>query len=58
MPVEQWRQLGAVGTVDDAAAYIEAVCEAGADAVALFPSPMSPLEDAAMLAEHLLPRFA
>lgn len=58
MPADQWRQLGAIGTVDDAAAYIESVCEAGADAVALFPSPFTPLEDAAMLAEHLLPRFA
>jgi 5,10-methylenetetrahydromethanopterin reductase len=38
MPAEWWREIGAIGTLDDAVAHVEALHEAGADDVALFPA--------------------
>ncbi len=54
MPKEWWGQLGAIGTPDEAAAYIDSMAEAGADALAFFPSPFDPLNDAARFAERVL----
>ncbi len=39
MPRSWWIELGAIGTFDDAVAHIEALAEAGAHHVALFPAP-------------------
>lgn len=38
-PDDWWRELGAVGTPDDAADHVAALAAAGAHAVALFPPP-------------------
>jgi 5,10-methylenetetrahydromethanopterin reductase len=40
MPADWWIELGAVGTLDDAAAHVHALAEAGTDRVALFPAPI------------------
>ena len=47
-------EIGAVGTPDDALEYLARLEEAGAHAVALFPSPFEPTDDAANLAAALL----
>jgi 5,10-methylenetetrahydromethanopterin reductase len=39
MPVDWWMELGAIGTMDDAVAHIEALTAAGAQRIALFPAP-------------------
>jgi alkanesulfonate monooxygenase SsuD/methylene tetrahydromethanopterin reductase-like flavin-dependent oxidoreductase (luciferase family) len=39
MPDDWWRQIGAIGTPDAAAAHVQALAEAGADLVALFLAP-------------------
>ncbi len=39
LPDEVWRELGAVGDLDDAVAHVDALHEAGADDVALFLAP-------------------
>ncbi len=39
MPAAWWRELGAIGTVDDAVAHVGALRDAGADDVSLFPAP-------------------
>ena len=39
LPVEVWRELGAIGDLDDAIAHVESLHEAGADDVALFLAP-------------------
>jgi len=39
MPGEWWIELGAIGTFDDAITHIEALHDAGADDVSLFPGP-------------------
>jgi 5,10-methylenetetrahydromethanopterin reductase len=39
MPADYWRELGAIGTFDDAVAHVEAMADAGAHDVALFPAP-------------------
>jgi alkanesulfonate monooxygenase SsuD/methylene tetrahydromethanopterin reductase-like flavin-dependent oxidoreductase (luciferase family) len=46
MPDDWWRQIGAIGTPDDAAAHIQALVDAGADRVALFLPPDRSLWDA------------
>ncbi|MEZ5377362.1 MAG: LLM class flavin-dependent oxidoreductase [Acidimicrobiales bacterium] len=56
MPKSWWAQLGAFGTLDDAAAYVMSMTEAGVDAIAFFPGPFDPLGAAAQLAEQVLPR--
>jgi 5,10-methylenetetrahydromethanopterin reductase len=40
MPSDWWIELGAIGTVEDAAAHVHALSEAGTDRVALFPAPV------------------
>ncbi|MEZ5229498.1 MAG: hypothetical protein R2710_23400 [Acidimicrobiales bacterium] len=42
MPKSWWAQLGAFGTLDDAAAYVMSMTEAGVDAIAFFPGPFDP----------------
>jgi alkanesulfonate monooxygenase SsuD/methylene tetrahydromethanopterin reductase-like flavin-dependent oxidoreductase (luciferase family) len=37
MPGDRWREIGAIGTLDDAAAHVEALHDAGAHDVSLFP---------------------
>ncbi|MGI9646208.1 MAG: LLM class flavin-dependent oxidoreductase [Ilumatobacteraceae bacterium] len=39
MPREWWLELGAIGTLDDAVEHVEALHDAGADDVSLFPGP-------------------
>jgi alkanesulfonate monooxygenase SsuD/methylene tetrahydromethanopterin reductase-like flavin-dependent oxidoreductase (luciferase family) len=39
MPRDWWLQLGAIGTFDDALEHVQALGEAGAHDVALFPAP-------------------
>jgi 5,10-methylenetetrahydromethanopterin reductase len=39
MPAEWWLEIGAIGTIDDARQHIEALHDAGADDVCLFPAP-------------------
>ncbi|MFI7063552.1 LLM class flavin-dependent oxidoreductase [Kribbella sp. NPDC050124] len=39
MPVDWWTAIGAVGTLDDAAAHIDALEEAGVHHIGLFPDP-------------------
>jgi len=39
MPTDWWTQIGAIGTVDDAAAHIEALEAAGVHHIGLFPDP-------------------
>ena len=53
MPADWWHQLAAVGTPDDAAAYLAGLEAAGADAVALFPDPSDPLTDIRRAAGYL-----
>lgn len=39
IPQDWWLELGAIGTLDDAAAHIDALEQAGVTGVALFPGP-------------------
>lgn len=39
MPPEWWTEIGAIGTLDDAAAHIQALEAAGARSISLFPEP-------------------
>src|SRR5699024_12602139 len=39
VPPEWWAELGAIGTLEDAAAHIDALERAGATGVALVPAP-------------------
>ena len=39
MPPDWWREVGAVGTPDDAAAHVAALEDAGAHSIGLFPPP-------------------
>lgn len=54
MPAEWWPQIAPVGSPDDCLAYIENVTAAGADTVAVFPSPFDDLSDAKLFAESVL----
>jgi hypothetical protein len=38
MPDDWWRQVGPIGTVDDAVAHVDELRRAGATAVAVFPT--------------------
>jgi 5,10-methylenetetrahydromethanopterin reductase len=40
MPSEWWIELGAIGNMDDACAHVEALSQAGAQRVSLFPAPI------------------
>jgi len=55
MPDEWLTQISAFGTPDQAAGYVNSLVEAGADAIAFFPSPEDPLVDAEYAAAELLP---
>ncbi len=39
MPADQWREIGAIGTIDDAVAHVESLEEAGVASVSVFPGP-------------------
>lgn len=39
MPADHWLEIGAVGTMDDALAHINALADAGAGSVNVFPGP-------------------
>jgi len=39
MPDDWWAEIGPVGTLDDAAAHLSALEEAGAHSIGLFPAP-------------------
>jgi 5,10-methylenetetrahydromethanopterin reductase len=54
MPADWWLEIGAIGTIDDARQHIQALHDAGADDVCLFPAPelaiaRSQLDDVAAL---------
>lgn len=55
MPIEWWHQLGAIGTPEDAAVYLQSMIDAGAGALAVFPGMNDPLDAAAVFAEQVLP---
>lgn len=55
MPAEWWPQIAPVGTAEDCAAYITNLAAAGADAIAMFPNPAEPIEDAETVAQLLRP---
>ena len=54
IPAEWWPIIAPVGSPEEAAAYVASIVEAGADAVAFFPSPFEPLEDSELAATQLL----
>jgi 5,10-methylenetetrahydromethanopterin reductase len=39
MPADHWTEIGAIGTMDDALAHVEALEAAGVDSVNVFPGP-------------------
>ncbi len=53
MPAEWWRNIAAVGTPDDASAYLERMEAAGAHSVGLFPDFTNPIESIRRTAEYL-----
>ena len=55
MPVEWWQMIAPVGTIDQAIAYVQSIVEAGADAVAFFPSPFEPIDEGKFASVELLP---
>jgi len=55
MPDEWLSQITAFGTPEGAAGYAQSLVEAGADAVAFFPNPTDPLNDADYIGAALLP---
>ena len=55
MPDSWFEQLSAFQSPEKAAGYVQSLADAGADAVAFFPNPYTPMEHAAFAAEHLLP---
>jgi len=55
MPDEWFVEICPFGEPEFAAGYVEALAEAGADAVAFFPDPHDPLGDGEAAAELLLP---
>lgn len=54
MPAEWWSAIAAVGTPNEAREYLEKLADAGADAIAVFPSPAAALADTRHLAATLL----
>jgi len=55
MPDDWWNQILPFGEPHQAAQYVHGLVEAGADAVAFFPSPIDPIDDTAYAAHALLP---
>lgn len=39
MPADHWREIGAIGTMDDALAHVSALEAAGVDSISVFPGP-------------------
>lgn len=39
MPADHWREIGAIGTMDDAMAHVSALEAAGVDSINVFPGP-------------------
>lgn len=39
MPADHWREIGAIGTMDDALAHVAALEDAGVDTINVFPGP-------------------
>lgn len=58
MPAEWWTMIAAVGTPDDALAYLESLASAGVDAVAIFPNPDDPTGDARWLMDAVVSQRA
>ena len=56
MPAAWWSMIAAVGTPDDALAYLESLAAAGAHAVAIFPNPEDPISDARWLMDAVVSR--
>jgi alkanesulfonate monooxygenase SsuD/methylene tetrahydromethanopterin reductase-like flavin-dependent oxidoreductase (luciferase family) len=54
MPSEWWSMIGAIGSPDQAASYVGAMADAGADAIAFFPDPADPLADAERFAATVM----
>ena len=54
MPVDWWSDLGPIGTPEDAAGYLTAMSDAGADALAVFPDPDDPITGARNFAQQVL----
>lgn len=57
MPADHWNQIGPIGTPDDAVAHLQAMAAAGADSVAIFPSPFTPLDDARLFVDEVVARL-
>jgi 5,10-methylenetetrahydromethanopterin reductase len=55
MPARWWNQIGAIGTPDDAAEYIQSMSDAGTDALTFFPGPMTAVQDIQSFATHVIP---
>lgn len=58
MPAEWWHEIGPIGTLDDALAHLDALVDAGAHSIALFPSPdlsiaRAQIDDVVVLAGEL-----
>ena len=56
MPADWWSMIGAVGTPDDALAYLESLAAVGVDAVAIFPNPDDPTGHAQWLMDAVVAR--
>ena len=54
MPTTWWNEIAPVGTPDDAHQYLANMEAAGVDCVAVFPSPVTPIEDASWFARSVL----
>lgn len=55
MPARWWNQIGAIGTPDDAAEYIQSMSDAGTDALTFFPGPMTAVQDIQAFATRVIP---
>ncbi|MFV0260752.1 MAG: LLM class flavin-dependent oxidoreductase [Acidimicrobiales bacterium] len=58
MPPEWWRQLGPIGTPDDAAGYLRSMRAAHADSLVIFPDPTDPIADLRRFAINVGPLLA
>ena len=54
MPADWWSMIGAVGTPEDAMVYLDSLAAAGVDAVAIFPNPDDPIDDARWLMDAVV----
>ncbi len=57
MPAEWWRELAAVGTIDDAVRFVHDAAEAGADTVSFFVDPDTAMADTRRAIDELLPEL-